>query len=693
MKRNDMVIEIGCEDLPSWTGSYLRSKWIPFLEKTLKENRIDYTSLRFFCSLRRIILYFSDIPGVQSDITTEISGPSVEAGIDGDGNYTTAAKGFASSHKKGVEDLVVREKKGKKVLVLVKKEKGLPVEEIIGGIIVESMRKTEMPRAMKWQSEGFRFIRPVRWILALMAGKTVKMEIGGVKSGKYSYGHRVLSPGKFKLSSPADYLDKILKKHVIFDSDLRLEFVRAKLEKDFPPGIRLDEKHLREITDTVEYPVPVKCFLKDAYMELPPEVVGSVIRKLKGVPLFSATGALNPFYLTVIDGPERDEIRENYQNVLASKMDDAMFFMKQDLSTPFAGYVESLKKISYHPKWGSIYDRVSRFREIAGAFFSSVDLPEKKRDDISAILSLCKNDLATLMVAEFPDLEGIIGRIYAEKSGLSDTVCRGIEQHYWPRSPGGKLPETTEASISSLIVRIESLCGMFLDNVEIKGTGDPYGIKKIANGLIEIIWNGKKPVPVGEIVSKSLKTFSAGADGTEEKIISFILQRVDNLLAGEGLSPGIRKAVISTEGDNLLNIRLKADALKTFFGRGDGQNILVPFIRVANILKQAGEKNVDVNPSVEENLFSEEMEIELYGFFKNNEKLLKDLYSEKSYGDFLESLGSWREIIDKFFDEILVMAENDKVRGNRLALLKQINDIFSLFADFSLIPIAEVDNA
>lgn len=692
MKRNNLVIEIGCEDLPSWAGSCLEERWLPFLENSLRENRIEYASLRFFHTLRRVILYFSGIAEVQKDAVAEIYGPPAESGIDKKGNYTQAAQGFAASYHVDVHELVLREKKGRKVLAVIKKDKGRPVKKIIGKIIIESLRRTEIPRAMKWQGADFKFIRPVRWILALIGDEIVEVELPGIKGGRYSFGHRVLSPGRFKVASADEYFDAALKKFVMFDSDLRSEFVKAVLKKNIACDVRFDENHLREIADTVEYPCAAKCLLNKEYMELPPEVVSAVIRNLKGLPLSDAAGRLEPFYALVFDGVQGKDIEDNYQAVLAAKMDDAVFFMKQDAAVPFASYTENLKKISYHPEWGSVFDRVLRFRKVADVLFRHMDFPEEVKLNVYTIISLCKNDLATLMVAEFPSLEGVIGRIYAEKNGFNGIIAKGIEQHYLPKTPNGNLPDSTEASIVSAIERIESLCGMFLDNVEIKGTGDPYGIKKIANGLIEIIWHENFVFPLRKVVNESLEIFGFPAEAACEKIVCFLLQRVENLLAGEGLARGLRSAVISTENENLLNIRLKTDALKQFFAGGQGQNILVPFIRVANILRQAEEKGIGINLSVDENLFREDTEKIIYDFFKNTEGLLKKMHKEKDYLAFLKNLGSWREIIDRFFDDVLVMCEEEEIRGNRLALLKQINGIFGLFADFSLIPPAEVEN-
>lgn len=695
MKKKDLAIEIGCEDLPSWSGGYLKENWLPVFTSLLDEYRVEYGCVRFFHTVRRLIIYIKDAGERQRDLTAEIYGPPIEAGIDENGRFTAAAEKFAGSHGVKAQDLLVKEKKGKKVLVAVKEEKGRPLQGIMGEILEESIKKTEIPRGMKWNEDGFRFIRPVRWILALFGKQVVRIKLGGVSSGRSSFGHRVLSPSRFSCADPADYMDKALKKSIIFDPGVRFEFIKAEIrEKAGVATVVMDEEYAVKISNLAEYPAVEICSLKDEHIELPDEVVGAVVMKLNGIPLYEKSRKLSKKYIAVFEGAGGDEIRENYQNVLHAKMEDAVFFMEKDMQSGFASYAERLKNITYHPRWGSVYDRVERFKKIYAALQDYMDIDAEKKENISTIISLCKNDLPTLMVAEFPSLEGVIGRIYAAKNGYNDIVSSAVEQHYFPRYSGDKLPETYEACIVSLIARLEAICSFMVDNTKVRGAGDPYGLKKLANGLIEIIWSKKLNFPLRKVVRGTLDVFGCGLRDTENEIMNFIFQRVENILAGEGVSPGIRRAVMAVDRENPVVLREKIDALEKFFAGGkEAKSILVPFIRVANILKQAGEKGID-SGSFDESLLAEKTEKELYDFYSSEaaiEKLLA--YDSRDYEAFLERLSGWRKIIDRFFDDVLVMCEDEKSRNNRLALLKKINSLFNLFADFSLIPIVEVDNA
>ncbi|MDD3726046.1 MAG: glycine--tRNA ligase subunit beta, partial [Candidatus Ratteibacteria bacterium] len=686
--KKDILIEIGCEDLPSWAGDYFREQWIPSLTSMLDEYRIEYGKVIFFYTIRRLIIYIKSVGPRQKDTTTEIYGPPLEIATDREGHLTPAAKKFADSYNVDVNHLLIRERKGKKVFAVVKQEKGKPIFEIMGDIIEKSIKRLEIPRGMKWDGENFRFLRPIRWILSLYGEKVMDVSLAGIKSSRFSYGHRTLAPGRFRVLKPSDYMDKVLKKFVMFDPDVRLEFTRTEIaRKTGVKDLLFDKEHLKKVTSLTEYPVIEVCRIKDEYNDIPQEIVGVVIMKLNGLPLYNRDGHIEKKYIGIFDGIGGDEIVNNYQNVLYAKLEDAKFFINKDLQRDFKSYTEDLKNIVYHPKWGSMYERVERFKKIYSILTDYLELSDEMKENIFNIISLCKNDLPTLMVTEFPSLQGVIGRIYAEKNGYNKIVSSGIEQHYWPRTSGDKLPQTIESSIASIIVRIETLCGFILDNMEIKGSGDPYGLKKITNGLIEIIWEKGIDFPLREVINKTVDIFGSYPAEVKDRIINFILQRVDNLFAGEGISQGIRKAVMAVDSENLLALREKIDALKDFFKISSAKNILVPFIRTANILKQAKEKGI--TPGIfDESLLVENTEKELYNFYRENKEISHLLDGKnRNYTEFLQQLGRWREIIDRFFDDVLVMCPDEKLRNNRIALLKNINDLFLLFADFSLIPI------
>ena len=686
------IIEIGCEDLPDWTGEYLKEKFLPVFTSSLKDNRIEFETINFYYTGRRLIFIGKNVSPFQKDIIKEISGPSAEIGIDKDGKYTLPAVKFAESQKVKVNDLKIKEKKGRKVLVAIKKEKGDETYKIIPNVFLESLKKVEIPKSMKWDDEEVKFIRPIRWIFALFDNKIIPLKYGKIKSNKFTYGHRVLSPERIKIEDVKEYPDKLLKNFVIFDQNIREKFIEEKLKKLIGNGYRFNRDILKKVSNMIEYPVLKKGIISRKYSDIPDRVKEVVIIKLKCIPLFLRDGRLHNEFVIVLDGVEKGEIKNNYESVVVNKLEDAKFFIQTDTKRPLSSYLEDLKKIVFHPKWGSIYQRVERLVEIFNGIKDELNLGDKEMKNVIEILHLCKNDLATLMVSEFPELQGVIGRIYAEKEGYPEVIYLSIQQHYLPKFTGDKIPDFKEGCIVSILDRLEALTGFIIEGVEISGSGDPYGLKKMANGIVEIIWKKEVDFPLKNAIKKILSVFNSFSEENFNKIFNFFLQRVDNLLAGENIIPGIRKAVISVEKENFLKLRKKIDALKEFLKTGKGIDLFIPFVRVANILKQAKEKGIDSGDFKEE-LLVEKCEKELYKFYLREKEKLHNLNKENDYFKFLNALTDWRKPIDDFFDEVLVMDPDENLKKNRLSLLNKINGIFKLFADFSYLSLKEIENA
>jgi len=691
MKKN-LILEIGVEDLPSSIDEYLEEVFAPLLKKSLENERIDYNDLKIFYTPRRIIIFLKDLEEKQKDKTVEISGPPLEICRDKDGNWNEIAYKFAKGNNVKLSDLKIFEKKGKKVVGIVKLEKGESITKIFNRIINDVLKQLEIPRGMIWNENRFKFFRPIRYIISLYGEKIVPVEIGGIKSKRFTYGHRTLSDKKIVPYDTKDFFDKLLKNFVIFDQELRKRMILEEIKKLIGDNFLFESKLVDKITPIVEYPVCGICNLPQNYKKLPKEVLTSIILNVKGIPLFDKSGNLSPVFVVVCDGVFNNEIKGNYEKVVESKIEDACFFMEQDINKkPFIEYLEDLKNIVYHPRFGTIYDRVERIRKICNFISESLNLDMKTRERIETIVSLFKNDLATLMVSEFPSLQGIIGRIYAEKNGYEFVISKSIEEHYLPKFQNDKKPEFIEGSIVSIADRIETICSFISEGAEIKGDQDPLGIKRLTTGMIEIIWEREIEISIEKLIEKTLEILDIKSDEVKNIILEFILQRAENLLIAEGIKPGLRRAVLSVERDNLFEIKRKIEAIKNTFIEGKGEEVLIPFIRVANMLKQAEERNIGYG-QFDENLLIEEEEKRLYKFYIENSEKMYKLYREKKYEEFLEEMTRWKEPIDKFFDKVFVMVENEKTRNNRLSLLKLIDDVFNKFANFSYIPLKEVEN-
>ncbi|MCM8767008.1 MAG: glycine--tRNA ligase subunit beta [Candidatus Omnitrophica bacterium] len=687
----DLVLEIGVEDLPSDIGEYLEKNFLPLFENKLESERIYYKNLKIFYTPRRIIVFLKSLEEKQREKIVEIYGPPLDICLDENGEWNEVAKKFAESNKVKLKDLKILERKGKKVLGIVKEEKGESIEKIFNKIINETLKQLEIPRGMIWNGNRFKFFRPIRYIICLYGEKLIPVEIGDIKSKRFTWGHRILSDKKIVPKNTVDFFDKILKNYVIFDQELRKKMIIEQIKKFSYDNFVYDFQLIEKVVPLVEYPFCGICNLPESYKNLPKEVLNSIILNIKGIPLFDNNDNLLPFFIIVCDGIFNDKIKENYEKVVESKIEDVNFFIERDRKKPLIEYLSELKNIVYHPKFGTIYDRVERIRKISNFILESLNLDLKIKEKIDLIVSLCKNDLATLMVSEFPSLQGIVGRIYAEKDGYEKLISKSIEQHYFPRFQGDKKPEFIESAIVSIADRIETLCGFISEGVEIKGDQDPLGLKRIATGMIEIIWDKGFEISIEKLVEKTLEILNRKDEGTKNIILDFIRQRTENSLALEGIKPGLRRAVFSVEKDNLYQIKMKIEAAKEIFIKGKGEQVLIPFIRVANMLKQAKERKIEYG-SFDEGLLIEDAEKQLFKFYKENSEMMEKLYREKKYKEFLEGMTKWKEPIDRFFKEVFVMVEDEKIRNNRLSLLELIDKVFNKFADFSYIPLREVEN-
>ncbi|MCM8818198.1 MAG: glycine--tRNA ligase subunit beta [Candidatus Omnitrophica bacterium] len=687
MKKN-LVLEIGVEDLPSYCGEYLNEKLLSLLENSFKEARLEYETLEFYYTVRRIIIFIKNLQERQKSKIAEVYGPPLEVSIDENKNWTDIALKFAKAHKISPDRLQIFEKKGKRVIGFIEEEKGEFVWKIFNNIINEVIKKLEIPRGMVWSKNGFKFFRPIRYIFCIFGEKLVALRLGEVKSKKYTFGHRVLSDKKLNIYNTKDYFDKILKNFVIFDPEVRKKMIEAQIEKMIDKNCFYKHELIDKIVPFIEYPLCGRCNLPETYKDLPKEVVESIILNVKGISLYNENGDLFSNFIIVCDGVFNEKVKENYEKVVENKIQDALFFINQDMKKPLIEYLNDLKNIVYHPVFGTIYDRVERIKKICNFLCKELKIDCEK---MNIIISLFKNDLATLLVNEFPSLQGIVGRIYAEKNGFDGIISESIEQHYLPRFQGDRKPKFIESAIVSICDRIETICSFLSEGVEIKGDQDPFGIKRITTGMVEIIWDKNIEISINKLVNKTLEILNKNDSELQKLIVGFIFQRAENLLISEGITHGLRKAVFSVENDNLLEIRRKIDAIKNVIIKGKGEEILIPFIRVANMLKQAENKKI-IYGMFNENLLIEDREKELYKFYLDNKEKMENYYVVKRYIQFLEEMRKWKQPIDKFFDHVFVMVEDEKLRSNRLALLKMINEIFIKFADFSQIPLKEVEN-
>jgi len=674
--KKDFILEIGTEELPLADLRHL-SKELPSLaEKLFTEKNLSFQKILSFATSRRIVLSVKGIPGYQSNELIEVSGPPKGIAFDKEGNPTAAAKGFARAQKVKLSQLRIKHIGKKEVICAVKKKQGKPASFILKTLLPEFLRSISFPQSMRWSDTKFSFSRPIRWLLALLGEKTVKFKFEDLSSSNFTYGHRFLSPGPFRVKNPLFYFATLQKNFVILDSEIRTILIKKGLK-----GKKTDENLVREASDLVEYPTPLFCSIEKEYFKtLSKKIIESAIKREKGIPFEDEKGNLLPLFAVITNGVKNEKIKNSYEKVLEAKLADSKFFWEEDLKKPFEKYGEDLKKIIFHHRLGTTYNKIERIEKLATYLGQELKLKEDEIRSVKRGSLLCKNDLATQMVREFPELQGFIGRLYAEASGENKLTSQIIEEHYLPRFPGDALPVKKESMAVGIADRLIAICGYFIIGESLSGSSDPYGIKRLANGLVEIIWEKQLKLPLLPLLKEAVSLFPSTNENLKEQLLDFFKQRVNALLSQNDFSPDIRKAVIL--GDNLDAIRKKSIAIKKWKGTSSFSNSLITFSRVANILQQAKNRKLKL-PAFRKESLKEEGEKKLFLTYQNIRRQLNELWRKEDYPVILEKLEELKPSINFFFDHILVMEKDEVLRDNRLALLSLINEELLKVADFS----------
>ncbi len=695
MRTEHLLLEIGCEDLPAWSGDHFISRFMPLFIDGLKQHKLDVREIMFFFTPRRFVLLAKDIPVHTPEEEKEVIGPRYESAFDSSGMPTPAAIGFAKAQGVPLSALKVKQTNKKKFVYVSKRIPSVSSIRIFSEIVPSILRKIDIPRGMRWDQSNEIFYRPVRWILAVFGDSIVPVEFGGVKSSRYTFGHRLLSPGRIRIQNWKNYFDMIEKAFVIPDGKVRQAYIVELAKKQLRKNETFDRSVAEGLSNLVEYPCVIRCRFPELKYSLPDDVLRVLVEKAKGIPIFSE-GHIQREFFVVSDGNSGNSIITNYENLLKTRILDAQFFYDSDLSRPFCEFRKKLEKIVFHQRWGSISDRIDRLGKIAAIFSDVFGLTDEEKNILTRAAELSKYDMASEMVKEFPDLQGTMGAMYASFSGEPREVCRAIAEHALPRFSGDSLPESTSGILLGIIDRIDYLCCFISAGVDVSGSEDPYGLRRISTGLFHLIYKSGYEFDYKDVVEKILVVYEfspSEQELAENKIKDFLMQRFESCLETEGFPKGLRASILKVEQMNFLRVRSKLDALRNFIREtSDASTVLIPVSRVVNILKQAKERNINIS-GFRKQLLREDGEIELATVAETYLSRLEGLLEKKDFREFLRVLGELKLPIDRFFDRVLVMCPEEDLRNNRLALLKKFNDVFLKFADFSFIREEDIKNA
>jgi glycyl-tRNA synthetase beta chain len=688
----ELILEIGTEEIPAGFIEFALADLKERAKRELEGASLGFKEISTYATPRRLTLRVEGLADKQEDQTKEAYGPPVKIAFDEKGKPTKPALGFAKSQGVDIKDVVTVKRDRGEFLAVIKKFKGQKTDKLLKEILPGIILSIPFRKSMKWGDRDITFARPIRWVLAVYGGKTVAFELEGLKSSSKSRGHRFMRPGAFKVTGWQDYTEQLEKGYVILDQNQRKSIITKgieKLAKKIGGRIYQDEELLETVTNLVEYPVVLKGDFEKEFLELPKEVLISVMKNhQKYFPVTNAKDGtkLLPHFIFVCGTPVKDNkvVVKGNERVIRARFTDARFFFDEDKSAPLGEKVAALKGMVFLSDLGSYYDKTERIKTLAVGIAKIINYKGSIKD-VETAAELSKADLATQMVFEFPELQGIMGKYYAELSGEKKEVAKAIEEHYMPTSREGELPGGDIGSIVSIADKADTISACFLSGLIPTGTQDPYALRRQAIGIINIILEREYHLSMNSMFGLCLDTITAQIKHkfpeSKEKVLSgisdFVTERFRNIMIAEGYSQDVVDAVISVEMDDIVEAKRKIEALSEFRKAPDFEALGIAFKRVVNIVK--GHEKTDIK----QKLFSESVENELYDSYIKTRKKVESQISKKDYGNSLSLMKNLKEPVDNYFDGVMVMDKDPDLKRNRLSLLSHIRELFFKIGDFS----------
>jgi len=697
----DFLLEVGCEEIPARMLARAAAEYKVILEKYLSTNGLLLDApVEVFAGPRRMAAICRALRVKQADSTQEVTGPPKSVAYDNVGRPTKAAESFAAKQGIAVTELQLVTTPRGEYVAAAKVISGRPAMDLLKEFLPQAIQEIAWPRSMCWTGrDGVRFIRPIRWIVAVLGGKRIGFTLAGVASGNASSGHRFLGKARVPVSGPRDYLKKLRSNFVLADPAER----RRKIEKELKAQslrhnlhVHADPELLEQVTYLNEYPTVILGDFDPSFLELPDEILVTVMKDHQKY--FAAErrdGQLAPHFLAVIDldKDRSGQVKEGHERVLRARFADARFFWQTDQKQSLGEHLPKLAQVSYQSKLGSYADKVARVRWLArwlaeqwfNAGIHQADVPAADR-----AAELCKCDLVTEMVREFTELQGIVGGLYAQAQGEPEEVAWGVYDHYRPVGLEDPVPRNFTGCAVAMADKLDSLAGCFAVGLVPSGSSDPYALRRAALGVVKILLERKLPMSLSAAVSAAMKALathppklSAGSE-VQAQVLDFLLERARYVFQQrQGYAYDEVSAVLAAGADDLVDAVKRLEALKAIRGTKNFPPLAVAFKRIRKILEKAGDATTWRLGAVQPELFTEEAERQLH---RESQRVAREAGEHKRGGRYREALqviAGLRPTVDRFFDEVLVMAEDEQVRRNRLTLLAELLREFSTIADFS----------
>ena len=700
-KTYSLLIEIGCEDLPPQAQSRLQESGGKIFENILKENRVKFSSVKFMTSPRRLAVKVSRMASRQKPEEEEVKGPPAAVAFK-NGKPTKAGLGFA--RKMGVDFKRLQKKKTSRgeYYFFIREKPGRAVRDLLEKITLHFLKSLEPGEKMRWPGGALKFSRPLRWLTVNLGGRAVKFKLGNILSSSYTRGHYMFANKKIKVDG-ADSYEKVLERnYVIVDHRRRKEVLLRSLERPLKytmGSLVKNEELLEEVNNSLEYPAGVKGSFDKKYLNLPGIIIQACLtHHQKYFPVEDSEGNLLNCFVAARDGISEylDGIRQGYEKVLVARLEDADFFLKKDRQKTLQEHVGLLEGIEFSRGLGTLYDKVKRMENLSGHILEMAGFAKESREDVLSICRLCKADLATHIVNEFPELEGKAGAVYASMDGERKKVCEGIRQHLFPVDFKDSIPSLDEAAVVGVSDRLDTLAGNIAVGARASGSRDPYGLRRCCRGMLRIIIEKDWNIDLDWLIKKAVESYNSkkkilpsdARSGVREFVISILSQ-----ILHENFPHDTSRCVLADPGPlNPASAFKKAAAIeKTRSGKGF-DTLVAAFKRINNILRQAEDKNIVFPEKYDGRRLCDDFEKKLGNLLKSSEKNVRKKLARSDFEGVLKDLISLKEPVDKFFDKVLVMDPREEVKKNRLALLKSILDLFSPAGDISKLELKNTDD-
>ena len=688
---NKYLLEIGVEELPAQYIDDALKQLHNNMKKLFEEERIEFRDIKTYATPRRLVAIVDGLGHKQATLTEIQRGPAKKIAFDEEGKPTKALEGFMRGQKVGLEDIFIEEHKGVEYIFARVVKEGKDTSTIISEKMANVIKGIVFPKSMRWGGKNLRFARPIRWVVSIFNDTVVPFELEGIKVGNETKGHRFLSRKNIGIKSVDEYMEVLEENYVIVDQNKRREIIKYssdKLAKEKGGSILCDEELLREVTYIVEYPTPLLGKIKEEYLRLPRDVIITPMKEqLRFFPVINDNNQLLPYFVTVRNGGKDyiDTVIKGNEKVLGARLEDAKFFYYEDIKEPLESYVEELKDITFQEKLGSLYDKTIRIQKLANKIGEYLEVGEETQKNIERAAYLSKADLVTKMVNEYTELQGKMGMEYAQHSGENEIVSTAIYEQYLPRFTGDVLPTTTAGSILSIADKIDTIAGSFAIGVQPTGSQDPYGLRRQALGVINIILDKRLKLGLEDIIDYALYIYVEKQglvidyNNVKEQIIDFFIGRIKNIFSDKGIRYDIIESITNIGIQDIYDLSVRAEQLNDYIVRKGLTEVVVTFNRVINLADKS------TNTEVKKELLQEKEEIELYEAFSKIEEEVLRLIDKKEYDKALEQFISLKDAIDNFFDHVMVMVEDDELRKNRLALLGKIAENMLKICDLSKI--------